>query len=206
MDEVREAMSKAIQGQVATISCKEWYDSKRGKNINLYSFKLEDDGTWYRTGTIQPTFDRGDSIKFTAQGQNVEKGSIQKSDAPSGTPAESSGTPPANGSQTVRANKGTDWAAKDKYQKEVVEPRITFMASRSQAVELVCAAIANDALSFGSTAKGKKLDMMLDYVDQVTDRLFLQGIDADKHLAALREQQAEVDASVDAEATDGEDY
>ena len=57
---------------------------------------------------------------------------------------------------------------------EVVEPRITLSASQAVAATIVTAALENDCLSFGSTAKGKKLDMLLDYFDQVTDRLYEQ--------------------------------
>jgi hypothetical protein len=37
------------QGTVSQTSTKEWYDNKKGRNINLYSFQIEGNNRWFRT-------------------------------------------------------------------------------------------------------------------------------------------------------------
>jgi hypothetical protein len=146
------------------------FEGKQGQ-ITLHSFQLEGDSRFFRAGTKTIPADDGDSIRFTAEEKNgnfnVDVGTISKV---------------AGVAKVVAAvaasstSKDTYWADKDAYSKKVVEPRINFSASQRDAVALVSAALEFDCLSFGSVAKGKKLDMLLDYVDQVTDRFVAQRI------------------------------
>lgn len=70
--------------------------------------------------------------------------------------------------------KGGYWDAKDardlekdrRYREEDI-PAIRRNSSYTIAAQLASAALAGDALSFGSSAKGKRLDMFLDYVDLI---------------------------------------
>jgi hypothetical protein len=64
-------------------------------------------------------------------------------------------------------------------------PRMTFNACQDRAVALVAAALAHDALSFGAVAKGKKLDMLLDYVDLVAERFVRQTLEAPELVSAI---------------------
>ena len=194
---------QSVQGNVSKVSTKEWYDSKKGQNINLYSFQLEGNNRWFRTGTNRPPCNQGDSVSFTVNEKgNVDTRSFQKGASTNGTQGNGGSARPAQ----AATGGGTNWAERDKYQRETVEPRITFQASRAQAVALVTAALANDALSFGSTAKGKKLDMLLEMVDQVTDRFTLQATHATEHLAELEADAAAVLESTDVDTEGDIDY
>jgi hypothetical protein len=144
------------------------FNGKQGP-ITLHSFQIEGDSRFFRAGTKTIPADDGDQIRFTAEEKagnfNVDVSTISK--------VESAGKVVGRVAASSSA-KDTYWADKDAYQKNVVEPRINFSASQRDAVALVTAALEFDCLSFGSTAKGKKLDMLLDYVDQVTDRFVAQ--------------------------------
>lgn len=85
------------------------------------------------------------------------------------------------------------WAEKEKRDLERDEryqsvdiPRMSFSAAQERAVHLVSAALAHDCLALGSS-KGKRLDILLEQVDEVTNRFFLQSMDSHKLLAELRE-------------------
>jgi hypothetical protein len=180
------------------VSEKEFQDRDTGEDILLYSFQIEGDKRYFRTGQDEPTFDEGDAIAFvvdTQKGNKVWLDSVEEIDeedvqkAPKPRRSSRSAGRKSEGTRTKSGGKSMTkdgyWEAKDEYQKAVVEPRITFAASRKDAVTLVSAALAEDALSFGQAAKGKKLDMLLDMVDQVTLRFYNQGIDAVNTIATL---------------------
>ena len=100
---------------------------------------------------------------------------------PTMTPAISSGdTPPPKSTGGGRSQTGANayWEAKAKRDQEVTEPRISYSAAQKNATELVTAALAADILSFGQAAKGKKLDMLVDFVEQTTIRLAKLQMDA----------------------------
>lgn len=146
------------------------FEGKQGM-ITLYSFQLEGDKRFFRAGTKTPPCDDGENIRFTAEEKNgnfnVDVSSISK--------VETAGKV-VQAVAASSSNKDTYWADKDAYSKKVVEPRINFSASQRDAVALVSAALEFDCLSFGNAAKGKRLDMLLDYVDQVTDRFVAQRV------------------------------
>lgn len=197
----------AKQGRVREYSEKPWTDKFTGNAITLYSFRIEDDNKYYRHGTEDPGCREGDFIQFVTDGNNnVEFNSIQKTEAPQSarpSPAQSaktSGQRPQSKrtGSTGATSRDQYWADKEardlekdaRYQSTDV-PRMSFSAAQDRAVRLVAAALEHDALSFGSVAKGKKLDMLLDYVDQVTDRFFLQSIGAPERLVVLQDQPIE---------------
>lgn len=161
--------------------------------ITLYSFQLEGDRRYFRCGTKQPSMGDGDCISFSFTEKsgnfNVDVGTIARIEAtevqaapkPATSAGSASGGATASGANQGYASRSAMFAAKDAYWDakakrdiNVVEPRINYSASQRDAVSLVTAALANDCLSFGSAAKGKKLDMLLDFVDQVTERFVAQ--------------------------------
>lgn len=147
------------------------FEGKQGP-ITLRSFQLEGDSRFFRAGTRVIPCDDGDSIRFTAE----EKGGNFNVDVDTISKIESVAKVVASVAPASSSSKDTYWADKDAHSKNVIEPRINFSASQRDAVALVTAALEFDCLSFGSVAKGKKLDMLLDYVDQVTDRFVAQRI------------------------------
>jgi hypothetical protein len=67
---------------------------------------------------------------------------------------------------------------------------MSFSATQDRAVNLVTAALAHDVLSFGTVKKGDKLDMLLDYVDEVTNRFLLATMHAHERLQWLESGEA----------------
>lgn len=190
------------EGVVSQVSCKPWSDPKTGRVINLYSFQIEGSNRWFRTGENEPTFRQGEFITFTNDAkanvklQSVTVGNAPASPAPSAPPStparQSSGTAPTGNSRDdYWANKEAKDVAKDERYQTVDIPRMSFSATFQPAVDVVCAALANDALSFGTMKKGDKLDFILDCVDQVHDRFFVQAMASHERLKNLTVGTAE---------------
>jgi hypothetical protein len=194
------------QGQVSQVSEKPFTD-KWGKNITLYSFQLQGDNKWYRTGTNRPNCNQGDNISFVweAQGNNskVDPNSIQGGQAgapqqqPQAQPQQySQGTPPpqqvSNVPQPVAApaaTRDTYWKDKETYDKSITQPRIAYAAAQKSAVAIVTTALAHDVLGFGSAKKADKMAMLIGYVKQVTIDL---AMDLDNAHIILKDAKAEV--------------
>ena len=192
-------MAQSTNGIVSQVSRKPWPDRDTGKEITLHSFKIEGDDRWFRTGERDPRLNKGDSISFAADAKNnVRVDSIssvnpapKQEAAPVAAAPTSATTARAAGSSGGQSRDGY-WSAKEERDLEkdaryqaVDVPRMSFSAAQERAVVLVSAALAHDVLSFGTVKKGDKLDMLLDYVDQVADRFFLQNMGASEHLKAL---------------------
>ena len=175
-----------------------------GKDFNgttLYSFQLEGNNRWFRTGEKRPNCENGDYVKFMNDAKaNVDVQTLEKTSA-STQPAQS-GSKQSTGTKSGGGKKGGEnwdarqayWEAKEVRDVEIIEPRVTFQGCRNKAIELVIAGLENDCLSLGS-AKGKRWDLLLAYVDSTTDRLFLQAMHAHEHLAELESGES-LDANV----------
>lgn len=188
-----EMASNNYKGVVSATFEKEWEDRDKGQTIVLHSFQIEGEKRYFRTGTKRPGFSEGTPIRFTADAKtnNVDFNSIETIDeseverAPK--PPTSSGR--ARSSARPTGNSRNDyWENKATRDIEVTEPRISYSAAQKNATELVCASLANDALSFGNAAKGKRLDLMVDYVEQLTLRLALAQTNAPQLLEEYRAQ------------------
>lgn len=116
-------------------------------------------GEWFGAGKYAPKFGEGDEVRFeyTANGKykNLEFGSITVLERGSGKATSSN---PASG-------KAVDWDAKDR--------RITYLASRKDALELVRMAVDTDSLTL-PTKKADRLDVLVAFVDEMSDKLFKQ--------------------------------
>lgn len=177
--------------------------------VTLYSFQLQGSNRWFRTGTTEPKFREGDFISFT----NDAKGNVDlTSVSVGGAPAQQNFTPPApvqqqaapaprraapQMNQATGQNRDGYWAEKEqrdlekeRVYRETDVPSMRFSAAQDRAVQLVSAALAHGVLSFGNAKAANKLDMLLGFVDQVTDRFVLQNEDAPASLAALKERAA----------------
>tara|TARA_R110000822_G_scaffold77301_9_gene185521 strand:- start:1930 stop:2514 length:585 start_codon:yes stop_codon:yes gene_type:complete len=183
------------KGVVSRLYEKEWSDRDSGREIVLHSFQIEGEKRYFRTGTRRPSFNEGEAISFVADAKsgNVDLKSVKKvatetvqAPKPQGNTA--SAAPVAAGSRDGY------WAEKERRDIEVTAPRIAYSAAQKNATTLVAAALAADALSFGSTPKGKRLDMLVDYVEQTTLRL--AKLQTEGHiLVAAFEPQAKPDSS-----------
>jgi hypothetical protein len=193
------------QGTVSQVSEKQWYDQRKGRNINLYSFQIEGSNRWFRTGTDEPNFRQGDFITFTNDAKaNVKLSDVTVGNA-AGAPATSASPAPApaQAASTGGASQNRDgyWAQKEARDLEkdaryqgVDVPRMSFSAAQDRAVNLVSAALAHDCLSFGNMKKGEKLDYVLECVNNVTNRFFVESMHSHERLLDL-EQGADLDAA-----------
>jgi hypothetical protein len=186
----------SAQGVVQQVSEKPFTD-KWGKNITLFSFQLQGNQQWFRTGTNRPPCQQGENISFVyeQQGNNakVDPQSIQggSAGAPPQVPQQYGSAPQAAPQAqpapvAPAATRDTYWKDKEDYDKKVTQPRIAYAAAQKSAVSIVTAALANDILGFGSAKKGDKLDMLIEYVEEVTGRLALKLDDAHNVLANLK--------------------
>lgn len=208
------------------VSAKPWTSKDTGQPITLYSFKIQGSNRWFRHGTTEMPFREGDVVSFVNDPQgNVDipvqvgnAGAAPAQPAPPPAGNANRGRAPASGGRPAGGGSGGSsrddyWKQKEerdiekerKYQ-EVDVPRMSFSASQDRAVNLVSAALEGGALSFGNASVGKRLDMLLEYVDQVTDRFFLQSMDAGAHLMDLQ-QNRDLNEVVDGQpAEEQEDY
>ena len=163
---------RTYKGVVSKLYEKEWEDRDTGDDIILHSFQIESERRYFRTGTNAPSFSEGDSISFVADGKsgNVDLKSVKTIEAET-VRAPKAATSAGGKSASAGVSRDAYWANKEKNDLEVLRPTIAYSAAQKNATHLVCAALSADALSFGSTAKGKRLDMLVDFVEQTTLRL-----------------------------------
>lgn len=198
-------MSKSVfKGTVSQLSIKDWNGDKG--TIQLYSFRIDGNNLYFRTGENKPPFEKGDYVEFEADDRrnNVVMDSIKVKKV-EGSNASGAGT--ANSGGSVRSAKGSAyrssrdsyWDDKAKRDIEITEPRISFANARTSAISVVNAALANDCIALGSQ-KGKRLDILLDTIDEVTNKFFIDGMAAHERLASLQEEataEAQVDKTYD---------
>lgn len=168
-------MDKSFKGVISEFFEREWKDRNSGKDIILRSFKINSENRFFRTGTNVLNHAVGDAISFVADAKgNVDLNTVEKIAAEDAPPAKA----PSSGGGSSGGGANGYWEAKAKRDQEVTEPRISYSAAQKNATALVVAALNQDILSFGQAGKGKKLDMMVDYVEQVTLRLARLQLDA----------------------------
>lgn len=212
---------RTVSGVISQASSRPWND-RTGQTIQLYSFQLEGSNQWFRTGTNPVPAGRGQNVKFVADGPNVSMETFevvqsQVTTAPSIAPAATAPSQPTSPAPTAPQNAprrsfrgNSDAAAKDQYWKDreardlekderyraVSEPRMALSVAVQAAAPIVVAALQTDGLSLGNASKAKKLDLIVDYTEQVATRLarFIQS--APTVLAAEEsEQSASVSSS-----------
>jgi hypothetical protein len=183
-------------GTVTTVSAKPFTD-KWGKNITLYSFQIGGDQAWYRTGTNEPPCKEGDIINFVFE----QQGNNKKVD-PSSINVTGQGNVPTPQAQPARAassggNSRDDyWKQKEAYDKEVTQPRISYAAAQKNAVQIVKTALECDALGFGSAKKADKMEMLLNYVDEVTNHFAVRLDSGHEIMADLRAADGAVEPNL----------
>lgn len=139
-----------VEGKVAVVSGKPW------NSVTLYSFKLEDNDRWYRLGRNKPPFEKGATVSFSEKNGNVLLDSLVMTGSLSDAPPAEESTP-----DTPAATNVGD--------------RMRYQAARRDAANVVVAALHTDALPWATNvAKGKKLDLLTEYIEQVTKTLLDQ--------------------------------
>lgn len=148
---------KTWVGKVVQLSDTQWRD-----DIYLYSFKIEQSERWFRLGRNKPTFKEGEWIRFNERNTQVDVQSVEvgvKETQPSDS---------AKVSTTREGSSPTPTA-------QNVGQRLQYQAARADATRIVCAALQCDHLPHAAnTAKGKRLDLLMGYVKEVTHELLAQ--------------------------------
>jgi len=153
---------ETVQGIVEKINC----------NANgFYGVKLGE--TWYGAGKYAPKFDEGDEVSFgyTMNGKyaNMDFKSVdviaKATAAPSPAPSSQASSSAALPSGAAPKSGGTNWDLKDK--------RITYLASRKDALALIDVLIAADALVLpGGTKKAERYQAVCAMVNDTTQEMY----------------------------------
>ena len=168
-----------MKGKVSKVSSRDFH------SVQLWSFQLEGSERWYRTGKIEPDFEEGQWIEFEETNGLVVPGSVvvvveESAEVVSETAAATSVT----GTTDVSATAPLEQAERRVYRGGTamsldVGDRIRYQAARADATRIVVAALHCDHLPHSaSTAKGKRLDLLVGYVQEITKELLRQEEEA----------------------------
>jgi hypothetical protein len=199
------------QGIVQKIVTKDW-DGPQGQ-VTLYSFTLEGNKAWFRTGKMNPAkfgIKEGKSIKFSSDERgNVDyksvtvlaDGEIQRAPAPASR----------GGSTPVAASRDSYWeakeardVAKDERYQTVDIPRMTYCGAQELAVKVVELTIANGGITLPAK-KSAILDTLISVVDEVALTLAKKRMAAPELLGAALTNDADSKAPDDADAVSYDD-
>jgi hypothetical protein len=143
---------KEWKGQVSEIQGTDF------QGTMLWAFKLEESSRWFRCGKNQPEITEGLWITFTERNSNVDPASILVS-----------------GASTANVTRVTE---REESKPSDVGKRIAYQAARRDATHIVVAALHTDHLPHAANvAKGKRLDLLMGYVQEITDTLLKQEND-----------------------------
>jgi hypothetical protein len=143
---------KTYEGLLKNKSEREW------NGTMLYSFQLEGQNIWFRTGQKGITLDEGTPIKFQANETNkqVDLDSMEK--------LESAPTPQTSTTGSTSTTREDYWQNRERLD--------SVRTARADASRIVCAALAHDHLPHASnTPKGKRLDLLVGYVKEIAEEL-----------------------------------
>ena len=163
---------KEWTGQVSRVTRTPWQE------VILWSFKIDQSERVFRMGKKEPTFKEGEWITFQERNSNVHYASIKEASAEmsaSATSVSTSSQPEGAQPNTVTNASGSEESAPPAAD---VGARIQYQAARRDACNIVVAALAADHLPHAANvAKGKRLDLLLGYVKEVTNTLLTQEKD-----------------------------
>lgn len=153
------------KGKIVQKANRDWHTA------TLYSFKIEGESKWFKTGTVDIPFDEGVVVSFEERNGKVDlKTVVEETGA---APSESA---PKSPTQTVvTAVNGPNDSRENYWQKReerdiAQENSRKIAAARADACTIVAAALAADHLPHAAnTQKGKRLDLLLGYVREITN-------------------------------------
>lgn len=141
------------------------------QGTKLHSFKIEGVDRWFRTGKEKLPFGQGTFISFTERNSQVDLSTVQESD----TPPSASST-----EETEAAASKSNPAAATGSSAPTVGQKMAWEAARRDATRIVATALevegkGLDVLPWAkNVAKGKRLDLLVSYVNQVAKQLLEQ--------------------------------
>ena len=161
---------KEWTGTIKTISDRDFQGTR------LWSFTLEESERFFRTGKEQPNVMIGDSVCFQERNSQVDVDTLLHVWTAA---APVKGSPEKESTVETTAPCGVPATSSDVWQQKTdVGERIRYQAARADACRIVVAALHTEHLPHAANiAKGKRLDLLLGYVDQVTETLLKQEED-----------------------------
>lgn len=166
-------MSNKVNGTI------NWVGSKDIRGRKYWSFRVEGNEAWFRTGDKQPPVNKGDSVSFiyeeTQYGNQVAVDSIKVTER-----------------QPAPASSGSSGSGKDDYwnRKEVEDQfrqkMIQFNHCTNAAVQVAQLAITSGVLNLGAGNKAGKLDALLAHISTIRNALYDE---ADAFSVALAEHR-----------------
>lgn len=138
------------------------------QNTKLYSFQLEGEDRWFRTGKEEVPFNEGQTISFQEKNSQVLMDSIVEGEAAtSSAPATEEKEPAATQTHGKAASQS----------EPTVGQRMAWEAARRDATRIVVAALEVEGKGLEvlpwakNTAKNKRLDLLVDYVNKIASQL-----------------------------------
>lgn len=149
---------------------------RNGKPYTAYNVQLTDaDGNirYVGWGFNSPTFGEGTWIKTTVEQNgdylNYKGAPVETKQA--GAPATAPTTQTGSGQQSGAQSRNGYWEAREQRDIEITQPRIQYQAARRDAVQLVTAMLAANALPIsaaqGKTGESKRYEQILEFVDKI---------------------------------------
>ena len=142
------------------------------KGTKLWSFQIDTTDQWFRTGVKEPGVAVGAHIRFAHTGEPTDKvdpTAIEEisADEKGQAPAPVKVSAPVRG-RNLRENY---WQDKAEFER-TMQPVWDWGRARSDAGRVVAAALTSGAIEFPkSKAVAKRLDMLVDFVHEVTQQL-----------------------------------
>lgn len=157
-DEVMEKQDKLKEEDNMTETVKGVVERINKNAGGFYGVKIGED--WFGAGKFEPKFSEGDEVSFeyssNGKYKNMEFKTVTVLEKGAGKADRSS----SSGSSTAAP---TNWDLKDK--------RITYLASRKDAIELARLAIDKDAIIL-PTKKQDRLEVIVALVDELTGTMY----------------------------------
>lgn len=154
------------EGIISKKTFKDWH------NVKLFSFQLEGNATWYRTGQVEVSQNEGTNISFTERNGKVDPELI----VAGGGDVLPSTAPVASALAAARAaHPGSIIEVLDDNPKDTIGRRIQWQNARADACRLICAALAVEGIVEDGVlpwpknlAKAKRLDHLTGYINELT--------------------------------------
>jgi hypothetical protein len=144
------------------------------QGTKLYSFQLEGIDRWFRTGKEMLPFDEGQTITFTEKNSQVVSESVEETDSTASASVTEETEAAATSATTSATSPSTSTTSSTA---PTVGQRMAWESARRDATRIIATALEVEGKGLEvlpwakNTAKGKRLDLLIGYVHQVTRQL-----------------------------------
>jgi hypothetical protein len=151
------------------------------QGTKLYSFQLEGTDRWFRTGKEMLPFDEGQMISFTEKNSQVVLESVEETDSTVSASATVETEAAVTSETTLATSPSTSTTSSTA---PTVGERMAWENARRDATRIIATALEVEGKGMEvlpwakNVAKGKRLDLLIGYVHQVTRQLMEESHDA----------------------------